>query len=306
MTRRARAGASAIVATALASIVAPAGAADPTKERCVAANADAQALRIDGKLAAAREQLDLCVAQSCPTIVREDCATRLDELDRAQPTIVFDVKDATGNDLVAVSVTVDGKPLVDRLEGKALKADPGEHIFLFQAPGRPVVSRRFVLKEGEKNRRERVVIGRPSVVGDHEAGTGSAVWATPHYSSEVESAPLGAQRILGFTIGGIGLGGLAAGTVFGLLTFNAVNAQKSDCSSATSCPNYQHALTDHSTATQDAQISTILFAVGGGLAALGELLLFTAPKREVTPTAGVRWLPSVAPGGGALSMQGGF
>jgi hypothetical protein len=64
-------------------------AADPTKAQCIASNDHAQEFRQAGKLSKAREQLLICVAQSCPGPVREDCAQRLDELDKAMPTIVF-------------------------------------------------------------------------------------------------------------------------------------------------------------------------------------------------------------------------
>jgi hypothetical protein len=42
------------------------------------------------------------------------------DLERAQPTVVFDVKDDAGNDLTDVKVTVDGNPLADKLTGTAL------------------------------------------------------------------------------------------------------------------------------------------------------------------------------------------
>ena len=103
----------------------PAAAADPTKEQCIAANDHAQEFRQAGKLSKAREQLVLCVAQSCPGPVREDCAQRLDEVDKAMPTIVFVVKDASGNDVSGVSVTMDGQPLAAKLTGAAVAVDPG-------------------------------------------------------------------------------------------------------------------------------------------------------------------------------------
>jgi hypothetical protein len=51
-------------------------------------------------------------------MVRDDCTRRLDELDKAQPTIVFEAKDGAGRDLTAVQVTVDGKPLVESLTAR--------------------------------------------------------------------------------------------------------------------------------------------------------------------------------------------
>lgn len=64
---------------------APAAAdtAVPTKQECVAANEAAQDLRRAGKLRDARKKLELCVAEICPKAVREDCAQRLDDLDKA-------------------------------------------------------------------------------------------------------------------------------------------------------------------------------------------------------------------------------
>jgi hypothetical protein len=105
--------------------VPPAARADMTKAQCVDANVSAQDLRRDGKLSAAREQLVKCAERSCPALVRDDCTRRLDEVDKAEPTIAFEVK-AAGADVFAVTVTVDGKPWTDTLEGKPIPADPGE------------------------------------------------------------------------------------------------------------------------------------------------------------------------------------
>lgn len=150
------AGNPAATPTAPAAVAATAGGA---KERCVAANTKAQSTRREGKFRAAREELSICVDAGCPPLVRDDCIKRLDELERMQPTLVLDAKDSTGNDLVAVRVTVDGKLLTGSLDGSALQVDPGPHAFVFEVTGQPAVSRTWVLKEGEKARRERIVIG---------------------------------------------------------------------------------------------------------------------------------------------------
>src|SRR5580698_10702647 len=99
----------------------PARAADPTKQECVEANDAAQDLRQSGKLRQAREKLAICASASCPSVVRDDCMQRLAELDSAMPQVVFSARDASGNDLVDVKVTIDGAPLVDRLDGSSVK-----------------------------------------------------------------------------------------------------------------------------------------------------------------------------------------
>jgi hypothetical protein len=137
----------------------PTTSGDVTKDQCVDANTKAQSLRRSSKLVAARAQLAICADPRCPAMVRDDCTQRIDELEKVQPTIVFDAKDGAGNDLSEVRVSMDGKPFVGRLDGTALAVDPGPHAFTFEVTGQPIVTRGFVLKEGEKLRRERIVIG---------------------------------------------------------------------------------------------------------------------------------------------------
>jgi hypothetical protein len=148
-----------VSAVAVLSLLPARAFADMTKDQCVDANAQAQALRKDGKLSAARDQLRACAAASCPAMVRDDCTRRLDELDKVQPTIVFMAKDAAGQDVRGVVVAVDGATLTHKIDGSELPVDPGEHVFTFTAPGQPPVTKTFVLGVGEKDRREQVLIG---------------------------------------------------------------------------------------------------------------------------------------------------
>ena len=138
---------------------APASAADPTTADCLSGADRALDLRSAHKLRAAREKLLICAAASCPGDVRNECIRRLDQVNAAIPTIVFETKDGAGNDVAGVKVTMDGQTLTDRLEGTALSIDPGEHTFTFEAPGQPTVQKPFVIREAEKERRERIQFG---------------------------------------------------------------------------------------------------------------------------------------------------
>ena len=109
--------------------------ADPTKDECINANESAQALRAAGKLRDAKDELTLCVAQSCPGAVRDDCSERLSEVLKALPTVVFAVRSAAGADVSAVRVKVDGVLLTAKLDGRAIPIDPGQHSFVFEARG---------------------------------------------------------------------------------------------------------------------------------------------------------------------------
>jgi hypothetical protein len=146
------------VAAVLSTVTATAQA-DPTKDACIDADTKSQSLRREGKLASARQQLRVCVAAACPALVRDDCAQRLDEIEHVQPTIVFRVQDARAHDVMAVRVSLDGQAWLDHVDGSAIPVDPGPHRFRFEVVGEPPIDQLFVLREGEKARIERVVVG---------------------------------------------------------------------------------------------------------------------------------------------------
>jgi hypothetical protein len=285
-------------ATALASPSARA----LTKDQCVDANTSAQSRRREGKFGAAREQLTLCIDSRCPGIVRYDCTQRLDELERAQPTIVFDAKNAAGDDVVLVHVTVDGVALADILDGRALGVDPGPHVFTFETAGQPATTVRLVLKEGEKDRRERIVLGGPAEASPVPASAAPAVTG----ASRGEG-----QRVAGLVLGAVGLAGLGVGAVFGALTLHDWSSSQSECGSPTSCPSHDDAVSDHDRAETASTISTVGFITGGVLLATGLAVWLTSPSSRDEPgrasaSLHVRAAPVVAPGLAALSVTGRF
>src|SRR5688572_26322013 len=87
--------------------------ADISKSQCVEADTSGQSLRREGKLSAAKEQFQTCNDPQCPELVRTDCTQRIDEIEQAMPSMLFDVKDAAGNDIAVVRVIVDGKVLTE-------------------------------------------------------------------------------------------------------------------------------------------------------------------------------------------------
>ncbi len=162
-----------LIASAVALIAPEVHAADPTMADCLGASESSLKLRKDHHLREARQQLLVCAALTCPAEVRAECGRRVDALNAAIPTLVFEAKDAAGNDLSEVKVTMDGKPLADRLEGTAISLDPGSHQFHFEAAGFAAVDKSYVLREGEKDRRERVRLGGAGAsTGAGAAGSG--------------------------------------------------------------------------------------------------------------------------------------
>jgi hypothetical protein len=269
----------------------PARAEGPTKQECVAANDAAQDLRMQHKLHAAREKLLLCAAQGCPGPVREDCAARLAELDKAMPTVVFEVLDAAGNDVSAVRVSVDGQRLADSLDGGAIALDPGEHRLAFDAEGRPAVDKTIVLREGEKDHRVRVVLADAGSPEQHHPAMTPA-------ASGAESAPSNGsgQRTLGLIVGGAGVAGVIVGGVFGLMaksTYDQVSQVCRDRTGPCSAADATHGSDAHG----QAGISTGAVIVGGGLLAAGVVVYLTAPR------AGVTLAPSVGTSGAGLRVE---
>jgi len=217
----------------------------PSKRECIDANAQAQLQQKDGKLRAAQTSLRLCTSPSCPAVVRDDCAQRLDALERVLPSLVFEVKDGSGADLTAVRVSLDGQLLAEKLDGTALAVDPGDHAFTFEVAGRSPVTMKLVIREGDRARRERVLIGpaiapRPAPVVV-VAPTPAVAVEEPKDPPGEPAADLGmpgsAQRTVGVVVAvggvvGLGVGGLLAG-----LASSSWSSSQTNCSAPNVCPN---------------------------------------------------------------------
>src|SRR5580704_4789846 len=137
-------------------------AAGPTVAECLAASDASLMAGSDHQLRAERVALLTCASPSCPGEIRKECIRRVDEVTAAIPTLIFEAKDGAGNDLGAVKVTMDGALLAERLDGTALPIDPGEHTFVLETPGLPLVEKHFVLREGQKGRHETVTFVPPA------------------------------------------------------------------------------------------------------------------------------------------------
>lgn len=289
--------------------------AEPTKAQCITANTKAQSLRREGKLADARQQLRMCGDPKCPALVSTDCAKRLDELESVQPTVVVDVKDAAGHDLTDVRVTVDGQPLLEKLDGSAVPVDLGAHRFTFTVAGAAPVSEQLVIREGEKSRSIHVIMDelgtKPTAAGSSRPGSKSEQERTPSASEAETSAdsgsPQNTQRTVGYIVTGVGAAGLAVGGVFGYLALSAKNRQTTNCSSAGDCNDYETASSAHESAKTDGTVATIAFAAGAAVAAVGVVLIATAKPAHEEPTSAALTLGAHAgPGKVALCLSGLF
>lgn len=259
-----------LVVATVTTVTASVHALDPTTADCLAATEKSTTLRQQHKLRAARKELLICAASSCPVDIRQECSRRVSEVNAAMPTIVFEVKDTNNNDLSAVTVDLDGQRFAERLEGTALSIDPGEHRFHFESDGKLSQDHTFVIREGEKERRERIRFeslarnpwtpSAPAVL-DVERTANNNTDRPPR-----EPGPSYTKRTIGYVTGGLGI------ALLGLAVFEQTMAlsRSSDShdAAASTNPSVQATAPELHDQASTAQTYAIASA-SAGVAALG-------------------------------------
>jgi len=290
------------LACSLAFGAGTAWAADPTTADCLSSNDSSIDLRNQHKLRAARAELLICAGATCPEDIRNECARRVSEVNASMPTIVFEAKDSAGNDLSSVKVTMDGQPLVERLQGTALSIDPGEHVFVFTVEGSAAVQRTFVIQEGEKGRRERILLGGPGAAPALVPAPGTAPPGAGAPAPGVAMDTNSTARTTGYIVGAVGVGAL------GLAVFEQLTALSRDnkSNSAAASPNPAVRATASQLHSQATTAQTYaLVASGIGIAAVGTglFLIFTNSGDGTPKPSAVRLVPTVGLGGGGLLLE---
>jgi len=282
-----------------AFLVATAALADD-KAACLDAASKGQNLRNAHKLVEAREQLRVCAAATCPAAVQSDCVGWLADVEKALPSIVLSAKDGSGSDLFDVKVSVDGQPLVSKLDGQAVTMNAGPHAFHFEGGGGSL-DRQVLIKEGEKNQSVAVVLGAapaapatPSAPATPQSASQPAAPAAASASdSSGSSSPL---RTLGWVLGGAGVVGLGVGTAFGVVAMGDKNG--AGCNSNNVC----NAGTT-SGIKSAALLSDVGWIAGGVLLASGLALVLFAPSGSHEATA-VGVVPVLTASGGNVVVGG--
>jgi hypothetical protein len=131
---------------------------------CFEAYEATQAGRRDGRLMEAREAAIVCAADVCPKTLSRDCVKWVGDLQSMIPGLVFDVRLADGTNVTEVNVSLDGKPMLERVDGKSVPVDPGEHMLRFEARDYLPVDARVVSLEGDKARKVQVTMKKPEPV----------------------------------------------------------------------------------------------------------------------------------------------
>ncbi len=295
---RALARARAPLATlALLSFVSPflaaASARADDKAACLDATSKGQKLRDAHKLVEAREQLRICAAAQCPAVIQSDCANWLADVDKALPGVVLTAKNAAGGYLIDVKVTIDGQPLVSKLDGRAVPVNAGPHLFHFEAADGSRVEQQVFVREGDKNQQVTVALGAA-------APPPSAATPSPASGGGASSSPV---RTIGWVTGAVGVVGLGVGAVFGVVAMGDKNGAHCDANNVCD-PGSTSGI------KSAAVISDVGWIAGGVLLATGAALVLFAPSdRPASAASGtgltrVSLAPAVTPTGGALVLGG--
>jgi hypothetical protein len=295
----------------------------PDKLACIAADTDGQALRMKGAFRAARRRFTGCAADSCPQIVRDDCFERIRELTRAQPWVIFDATNGNGRALHVVKVFMDSRLLLtERLDGRPIGVEPGEHTFTFRALGRFGEELKLTLREGAWEQHSVVLktfapgliveADAPVAAAEPHAPQGPATSPAPRVEiirtenvSETSSPLFDLNSTRGrVEVSALGVGalGIAIGSVFGFLTISKWNKAEGECPNNV-CRDSQGP-TDSRAASSDGDVSTVAFAAGGAVLAAGAVLWLV--DRQPTNGLGVRVVPSAGPRLGQITVQSRF
>lgn len=283
---------------------------------CIAASSSSADLQAKGQLVEARAAIAKCAASACPTQIRTLCVDRAEKLASMIPSIVFDVKDASANDIPSVTVTIDGVQSAQSITS-AFTANPGAHKFAFRSGSSAIVEKTFVLRESERGRRETIVLSTPTAPNATSAQTPTTTTTQNPTESDkhnaqpdVTPASRGSgQRIAGITILSVGIVGGVAAAIFGGLFVGRHNDFTTVCPTPTTpgCINGAPSSTVTSIINDENtfELAGAVTGVLGGVAIITGIIVFaTAPKSS--SSSALRLVPTVGFRQAGLSLTGVF
>jgi hypothetical protein len=248
---------------------------------CVAAAERAQVQQHSGSLRGARESLLVCSREACPNAIKTDCLRWLAEVQAAMPTLVVSAVDASGSDVVDVRLLVDGVRVTDRLDGRPMDVEPGEHLLRVEHAG-AVAEARLLVRQGEHDRL--VTLRFPDA-----RPTPPPISPSPGPERRV---PMGA-----WILGGAGLIATSAGVFFWVSGRSDRSDLYASCGLTQSCSQREI-----DNARTKVLVGDLTF--GLGLAAIGVAVGWTllTPAPSSPPALGA----APVPGGGVVSWRSAF
>jgi len=207
-----------------------------------------------------------------------------------------------------------GEVIKPDLYGVSIPADPGEIAIEVSAPGYESQSSTTTLSA--RDRRTVTIPPLKAVEGStppaNEQKPEPELTTSPKRSTALPHETVTPERpsshsntghVVGVVIGGVGLVGVGFGSYFGVRAYQKNRDAKNlyRCSGDICLDSGGLSLTND--ARDQARLSNIAFAAGGGLLALGIVIYAVSPGQS---QSGLLVAPSIASNGAGLSVQGGF
>jgi hypothetical protein len=251
------------------------------------------------------------VAPGAPQVFRKVLAEAKREVDAVATkvgNVTITVRAATGADVPAPKVVLDGAHVSPASLGVRRAIDPGPHALQASADGFQPAEVRFDVTPGGSVD-EPITLEVANTAPVPEAVSALAPTSTGPEAASGVSTRSGARAALPWVAFGMGAAGLGLGAVTGFLAMDKHSTLAGECNAGVCSSDHSGDLdTFHTFAT----LSTVGFVVGGVGVAAGVVLLLTEPKGETasapsatsTARAGVRVVPVV--GLGSIGAAGTF
>jgi len=200
-------------------------------------------------------------------------------------------------------VTRNGEVLKGVALGLPLPVDPGQYSIVTHAPGAPERETNVTIELGDKKQ-----VSLEVTVPQNQP----AAAATPAPVPALPAAPLapepkaqpeaassqssgGARNTIAYVIGGVGVGGVAVGSVTGILVFGKKGTVSDNCTGSSCNDTGLAAVSKGQTL---ATVSNIGFAVGVAGIAVSAILLLTGGSESTVAASGhaTHWQPALTAG----------
>jgi len=186
----------ALVFAVIAALLAPDARADQ-RQQCIEAYESSQRLQREDNLIAARERAAAC-KKLCPQQFIADCTRWEADLTAAIPSVLLEAKDARGDKVAGVRVSIDGST-PEPLRDGPMPLNPGKHTVAFVGGDGRIVERTVSLAPRERDRRIVALFDAP---------------VQPQPTPRPEPAPSeGEVPVASWVLGALGLTSLTAGAV---------------------------------------------------------------------------------------------
>ncbi len=250
------------------------------------------------------------LAADAPDAFRQAHTDAQQELSALEPRVPYLTISVKGDGASQAGVTLDDKVVPPALVGVPYPVDPGE--YRIQASGKDVKSEvaTVMIAEGKRETVELLLASAPGSLppGASPSATDPAPNSAPGTPAPVDPGPKstdsgpGAMRIGAYVGLGVGVVGLAAGTIFALQS-SSKRSEADDLCGASGCPKSKQDEVNalDSDADSAATLATVGFIVGGVGVATG-VTLFILSSGEKRDSAAIRpWV-----GWGSAGVSGHF